>query len=59
MKGVLMLERAILHQLKLVGSIAAVLFRSVILLLTLRALKSNLFYRSFLFVRCHVFISSV
>ena len=48
MQRVLMLERAILHKLKLVWSIAAVLLGCIVLALALCALKSNLLYRSFL-----------
>ena len=44
MQSVLMLERAILHKLKLTGSIAAVLLSRIVLLLALRALKSDLLY---------------
>ena len=48
MQSVLVLERAILHKLKLTRSVAAVLLRRVVLLLALCALKSNLLYWSFL-----------
>ena len=43
-----MLERAILHKLKLIRRIAAILLGCVVLLLALRALKSNLLYWTFL-----------
>lgn len=48
MQRVLMLERAILHKLKLIRRIAAVLLGCIVLALALCALKSNLLYRSFL-----------
>ena len=47
-KGMLVLKRAILHQLELVRSVAAVLLSSVVLLLALRALQRDLLHRSFL-----------
>ena len=45
---VLVLERAILHKLELIGRIAAVLLSRIVLLLALRALESDLLYRTFL-----------
>ena len=44
----LVLERAILHKLKLTRCIAAVLLSCIVLLLALCALKSNFLYRTFL-----------
>ena len=48
MQSVLVLERAILHKLKLVRRIAAILLGCVVLLLALSALKGNLLYWTFL-----------
>ena len=47
-ESVLVLEWAILHKLKLLWCIAAILLCSIVLLLALCALKGNLFYWAFL-----------
>lgn len=47
-ESVLVFEWAILHKLKLLWCIAAILLCSIVLLLALCALKGNLFYWAFL-----------
>lgn len=53
MQRVLSIERAVLHQFKLVRIVTAVLFCCVVLSLALRTLESNLFNRALLLV-CHI-----
>ena len=52
----LAIERTILHKLKLVRIVTAVLFCCIVLPLALGALESDLFNRTFLFV-CHIYNS--